>query len=89
MHLQPSELSRMMAAMRVWLDEQRFEPSGFSCRDSGADVLVRVDFKVTGEADAFAQHFGGRVDEVLPGQSEQGLVGAVSRAGLASREDGG
>ncbi len=63
--LKSSDLSTQMAAMRVWLDERRFEPSSFSCHDSAAGVLVRVDFKAAAEADAFARHFSGTVDEVL------------------------
>ncbi len=63
--LKPSELSTQMAAMRVWLDERRVEPSSFSCRDGGAGVVVRVDFKVADEADAFARHFTGQIDKTL------------------------
>jgi len=65
MRLQPNELSGLMAAMRIWLDERRFEPSSFSCRECGAGVLVRVNFKVAEEAEAFAQRFGGSVDAAL------------------------
>jgi hypothetical protein len=60
MHLPPSELSAKMAAMRVWLDERRFEPSTFNCHPRGAAILVRLDFKVANEAEAFAERFGGR-----------------------------
>ncbi|MGH7030310.1 MAG: hypothetical protein ACREE9_17355 [Stellaceae bacterium] len=74
-----SELSTQMAAMRVWLDERRFEPSSFSCRDSGTAVVVRVDFKVADEATAFARHFSGQVDEVLAR-----VAGAPERIGLFS-----
>jgi hypothetical protein len=62
--LRPGELSARMAAMRIWLDERRFEPSSFS-HDGEADVLLRVEFKVSDEADAFARHFGGSVDPML------------------------
>ncbi len=62
MHLPPNELSSEMAAMRVWLDEHRFEPSSFSCNGHGAAVLVRLDFKVEIEAEAFAQRFGGHMN---------------------------
>jgi hypothetical protein len=62
MRLEPQELSGTMAAMRMWLDERRFEPSSFTCHDCGAGVLVRVDFKVAEEADAFGRCFGGSVD---------------------------
>jgi hypothetical protein len=64
MRLQPQELSEKMAAMRMWLDERRFEPSSFTCNDCEAGVLVRVDFKVAEEADAFSRCFGGGVDQV-------------------------
>jgi hypothetical protein len=82
MRVQPSELSRLMAEMRVWLDERRFEPSSFTFHDSGADMLVRIDFKVAAEAEAFAQRFGGRVDGALA-QLEQDLVALMSFVDLA------
>jgi hypothetical protein len=50
-----------MAMMRMWLDERRYEPSTFSCRDVEEDVLVRIEFKVAREAQAFAARFGGRL----------------------------
>jgi hypothetical protein len=55
------ELSERMAMMRMWLDERRYEPSTFSCRDVEEDVLVRIEFKVAGEAQAFAARFDGRL----------------------------
>lgn len=73
--LKPSELPTQMAAMRVWLDERRVEPASFSCRDSGAGVVVRVDFRIADQADAFARHFTGQSDRALP-QAE----GAPDRA---------
>ena len=60
-----SELSAQMAAMRIWLDQRRFEPSSFGCRDGGAGVIVRVDFKVADEAHAFAREFNGHIGEAL------------------------
>ena len=60
--LKPNELSAAMADMRMWLDERRFEPSVFCCREDGASVSVRVDFKITAEAEAFADRFSGQVD---------------------------
>ncbi|HTV44830.1 MAG TPA: hypothetical protein VMF05_05900 [Stellaceae bacterium] len=62
--LKAGELSTQMAAMRIWLDQHRFEPSSFVCRDSSAGILVRVDFKLVNEADAFARQFRGRIDRV-------------------------
>lgn len=85
---QPTDLSDGMAAMRVWLDERRFEPSGFRCHDSDTGVTMRVDFTVGSEAEAFAARFGGcvsaglaadaaqrRSPEISPGRSPRGLVG--------------
>lgn len=60
--LRPRDLAREMAAMRVWLDQHRFEPSSFSCRDFDDGVLVSLDFKVPDQARAFAEQFGGRAD---------------------------
>jgi hypothetical protein len=71
--------------MRLWLDQHRFEPSAFSCREGGAGVLVRVNFKLTGEAEAFADRFSGRIDgppiqgdgmyRIFHDLSAEGLVG--------------
>jgi hypothetical protein len=86
MRLQPQELSGTMAAMRMWLDERRFEPSSFSCHDCGAGVLVRVDFKVAEEADAFARCFRSSVDASSPVVIGEALPGSVSRSDLALGE---
>jgi hypothetical protein len=61
-NVQSGDLSRQMSAMRIWLDERRFEPSTFSCRDTDRGVLVCVEFKVPREAEAFAEHFDGRAN---------------------------
>ncbi|MGH7044894.1 MAG: hypothetical protein ACREE2_00720 [Stellaceae bacterium] len=60
--LKAAELSTQMATMRIWLDQHRFEPSNFVCRDSSAGVVVCVAFEVADEADAFARQFRGRID---------------------------
>jgi hypothetical protein len=60
--VEQGDLSRQMSAMRIWLDERRFEPSTFSCRDTDNGVLVCVEFKVPREAEAFAEHFDGRAN---------------------------
>jgi hypothetical protein len=83
MRLPPQELSRTMSAMRIWLDERRFEPSSFTCHDSGAEVLVRVDFKIAEEADAFAQRFGGGVDPTPARMIGQAIAGHGLRTDLA------
>ena len=61
-HVEQGDLSRQMSAMRIWLDEHRFEPSTFSCRDADHGMLVCVEFKVPREAEAFAEHFDGRAN---------------------------
>jgi hypothetical protein len=58
--VQSGDLSRQMSAMRIWLDEHRFEPSTFSCRDTDDGTLVCLEFKVPHEAEAFAEQFDGR-----------------------------
>ena len=60
--MQPGDLSRQMSAMRIWLDEHRFEPSTFYCRDSDCGMLVSVEFKISGEAAAFAERFDGQAN---------------------------
>jgi hypothetical protein len=72
-----------MGAMRLWLDEHRFEPSGFSCRDVDDGVLVSLEFKIAHQAVAFAERFGGRADAALElppatldvGVSTSGIIG--------------
>lgn len=55
--LNPSDLSREMTAMRVWLDKHRFEASSFSCRYEEDGVLICLEFARAFEAEAFANHF--------------------------------
>ena len=69
--MQPGDLSQQMSAMRVWLDERRFEPSTFYCRDTDCGMLVSVEFKVPREAEAFAEHFDGRTNGRLGGLKEE------------------
>ena len=81
--LNPSDLPREMGAMRVWLDQHRFEPSAFSCRDVDDGVLVSLEFRIANQAHAFAQRFGGRTGTAseLPtamldaGISTDGVIG--------------
>jgi hypothetical protein len=48
-----------MTAMRVWLDEHRFEPAKFTYADDGKDVLIRVEFAADEEAAVFSARFNG------------------------------
>jgi hypothetical protein len=69
--MQPGDLSRQMSAMRLWLDERRFEPSTFSCRDTDGGVLVSVEFKISREAAAFAERFDGQANGRLGADLEE------------------
>jgi outer membrane lipoprotein-sorting protein len=51
------DFAERMSAMRLWLDEHRFEPSRFTYTEDGNDVLIDVDFKVATEAAAFSAQF--------------------------------
>ena len=59
-HLKPSDLSKQMAAMRVWLDEHRIDVSTFACRHKDDGMLVHLEFRLAHPAAAFAERFGGR-----------------------------
>jgi hypothetical protein len=61
-HVEQGDLSRQMSAMRIWLDEHRFEPSTFYCRDTDYGMLVSIEFKVSCEAKAFAERFDGQAN---------------------------
>ncbi len=82
------ELSREMAEMRVWLDRHRFEPSKFTCRDIGERFLVRVEFKVSQEAYAFAARFGGSLDAAAPDRAQIAET-ALPQRGVVGRTGGG
>ena len=80
LRLSPSDLPREMGAMRVWLDQHRFEPSGFSCRDVDDGVLVSLEFKIARQAVAFAERFGGRAN------AASGLPPATLDAGVSTSD---
>ena len=53
------DFAERMTAMRLWLDDHRFEPSTFKYSEAGNDVLIDVSFKVAAEATAFSGRFNG------------------------------
>jgi hypothetical protein len=55
-----ADLSREMAAMREWLDSNRYEPAKFDCDHDGVDVVLSVQFMLDEAAKAFAKRFGGK-----------------------------
>jgi hypothetical protein len=52
-----AEFAERMTAMRIWLDDHRFEPSTFKCSQDGDEVAIEVAFKVAVEAEAFWARF--------------------------------
>jgi hypothetical protein len=58
------ELSMQMGAMRIWLDAQGYESSGFTCNDAEDGVQIRLSFRAASQAQAFAERFGGRATGV-------------------------
>ncbi len=54
-------LSERMAAMRIWLDEHRFEPSAFLCRETPDDLVLSSGFSKPEDAEQFAHRFAGRL----------------------------
>ena len=54
------DLASLMLKMREWLDTQRFEPDTFRHTTDREGVTVHVQFKIEGEANAFARVFAGR-----------------------------
>jgi hypothetical protein len=79
--LKPSDLSKQMAAMRLWLDEHRIEVSTFACRHIGDGMFVRVEFRLAHQAAAFAERFGGRPSLPLVAYAEEDLVPRSSPVG--------
>ena len=79
--LQPSELSQQMGAMRIWLDEHRFESSSFRCRDNEYCVVLSLEFKIAHEAEEFAERFEGRISAPSP------PIATARRQGRSSKQD--
>ena len=51
--------SAAMAAMREWLDRNRYEPAKFTYDQNDEAVVVSVEFLEDQEGEAFARHFAG------------------------------
>ena len=57
MRVRAVDFAERIAAMRIWLDEHRFEPSRFNYSEDGNDVLIDLSFKIPVEAAAFSARF--------------------------------
>jgi hypothetical protein len=64
------DLPDQMGAMRVWLDERRYETRVFNCHQDNGGIVLTVVFDVPEEAEAFANRFAGR----FAGNQHQGLT---------------
>jgi hypothetical protein len=53
------DFGALLRDMRLWLDENRLEPSRFTYSDLYPGMSIQVTFKVREEAEAFAQRFDG------------------------------
>ncbi len=60
--LDQADLRDKMNAMRMWLDERRFEPTTFASHANGSTMCLSVSFRSAEEAKAFAIQFAGRVN---------------------------
>jgi hypothetical protein len=88
-HLPRGQLSRQMSEMRIWLDQNRFESSTFSCRDADYDVLVSVQFRAAPQAAAFAERFAGRANARFITAPEEQTAGQILEMGLSRQIVGG
>jgi hypothetical protein len=61
--LDDDDVAGAMSQMRIWLDHHRFEPDSFRQAAEGAETRFRLEFKIEGEAVAFAAAFHGRMLE--------------------------
>jgi len=88
-HLPRRELPRQMYEMRIWLDQNRFESSTFSCRDADLDVVVSVEFRAARQAAAFAERFAGRADARSIADPDEQTAGQILDTGLSRYAVGG
>jgi len=63
MRVRAVDFAERIAAMRIWLDEHRIEPSKFKYSEDGNDLLIDVSFEVADEAAAFSARFNGESTE--------------------------
>ena len=59
--LDEDALSEKLTDMRVWLDQQRYEPSRFTYFFHCPGMTIHVSFKSADQAGAFARKFHGSV----------------------------
>jgi hypothetical protein len=57
--LNAANLSREMAAMREWLDRNRYEATRFECDQDRDTVVLSINFMADAAAEAFVGRFDG------------------------------
>ena len=67
LRLRQADFSRVMIAMRSWLDDTKYEPTRFDCDQNGDVIILSVGFSRDAAAKAFAGRFEGEIAET--GQS--------------------
>ena len=78
--VKPSDLSKHMATMRLWLDEHRIDLSTFACRHTEDGMLVDAEFRLAHHAAAFAERFGGRANPPSSAYADQDVMREISPA---------
>jgi hypothetical protein len=78
-----------MSEMRIWLDQNRFESSTFSCRNADYEVLVSVEFRAAPQAAAFAERFAGHAEARSIVDLEEQVAGQILETGLSRYAVGG
>jgi hypothetical protein len=75
-----NDLAGRLTDMRTWLDMHRYEPSTFTYFFLDPGLRIRVTFNIDGEAEAFAQRFGGfLLDNKDNRSARDGLVASLGR----------
>jgi hypothetical protein len=78
--VEPSDLSKQMETMRLWLDEHRIDLSTFACRYTEDGMLVHAEFRLAHHATAFAERFGGHANQRSSAYAEEDLMQEISSA---------
>jgi hypothetical protein len=78
--VKPSDLSKQMETMRLWLDEHRIDLSTFACRHTEDGMLVHAEFRLACHATAFAERFGGRANQPWSAYADEDVIRELSPA---------
>jgi hypothetical protein len=76
--LRGADFAQKMSEMRIWLDQQSFEPIRFTYKQDRQIIVVTVDFQEDHHAETFQSRFAGRQREAA--SSLRGPQKQVNRA---------